>query len=161
MFGKFTTYQGGGYSFTGEDTDSLEVISHRHVSLTHVSPFLLSPLSCGSGRSVSAYNSYLQHHQQQQQHVPQGLPPQLHPFQQQQMSALSNAGNYSSQFYKGLSVQGDNFQQVGDDHPDQRRQGVFVCHLFFTLSSRALNFDCSIFHQLRSHVRPFCRRTTR
>ena len=65
----------------------------------------------------------MQHHQlqqQQQQHVQhQGLPAQLHPFQQQQQqmsAAPSNAaaggGNYSSQFYKGLSVQADNFQQV-------------------------------------------------
>ena len=100
-------------------------LSHKHVSLTHVSLFSspLSPLrKRGSGRSVSAYSSYLQHHQQQQQqqqqqHVPQGLPPQLHPFQQQQMSAPSNAGNYSSQFYKGLSVQADTFQQVTIPEP--------------------------------------------
>ena len=105
-------------------------LSHKHVSLTHVSLFSspLSPLrKRGSGRSVSAYSSYLQHHQQQQQqqqqqHVPQGLPPQLHPFQQQQMSAPSNAGNYSSQLYKGLSVQADNFQQV--TIPERLGQGV-------------------------------------
>ena len=95
------------------------------------SPLPLPPRKCGSGRSVSAYSSYLQHQQQQQQHqqhVPQGLPPQLHPFQQQQMSAPSNAGNYSSQFYKGLSVQGDNFQQVtmAESRPDPTVAGSTI-----------------------------------
>ena len=44
------------------------------------------------------------------------------------MSAPSNAGNYSSQFYKGLSVQGDNFQQVTivESRPDPTVAGSTI-----------------------------------